>query len=652
MSPQIIRRRVLLGGAVSALAFTPSRTAQADTTFTNFGFAATGAPTARTMPDRLADVINVKDWGAIGNGSNDDTAAIQAAISYALSTAGGKQAGGRVFFPCGSYKISPPGLIVGSTNPNADLLLVGSGRNVGTLISGNINGWLISKGSNPSFYDNLVAFEDINLVNGFAMSSRVPGTGVNTGCIKISGTVQTIKNSNMSGMVLIDASQANGCTIFNVYGGGNDSRGSPDGINTANSIYPEPRYGIGIYLGNSCVAMNCRLQGSYYIGFALSGTGAAALACGAESGTIGARLGWAPGIPLTMTASGAAGNTTLTFGGGKTGVVTGMTASGWNIADGTMVTNVTSNSVTIAPGLTGALPSGSVVVFTVDAPAKAASVQGLQTERTVQPIDLFNCQGCLVAGNALTGQIGLPDPQLCTLSWVPTGGGTVTVTTAAPHDLPSTMSNFPLVIDTTGTGIPNVGGAWTPTWFRYCTYVNSTSFTYHLAVNPGAGVSANWNYGLRYDMRFRKVRETAVIGNSNGVVAAYAEADFNYLGDSNTIHAYNIYQCNNGTSSGFFAPVTTRNLAGWSFAQYGKASLGVNSVATLTSLAGLMSFADLPSDSTGAVYQGGPIEGQEYTIKDCTLTASGNFAAVVGVGQSGGTNHVKVRYDGTSWRII
>jgi hypothetical protein len=87
MSPQIIRRRVLLGGAVSALAVTPSRTAQADTTFENFGFAATGAPTARTMPDRLSDIINVKDWGALGNQVANDTAAIQAAINYSLAMA-------------------------------------------------------------------------------------------------------------------------------------------------------------------------------------------------------------------------------------------------------------------------------------------------------------------------------------------------------------------------------------------------------------------------------------------------------------------------------------------------------------------------------------------------------------------------------------
>lgn len=50
-------------------------------------------------------VVNVKDYGAVGNGVNDDTAAIQAAINAAASGSGG---GGVVFVPSGSYIISSP----------------------------------------------------------------------------------------------------------------------------------------------------------------------------------------------------------------------------------------------------------------------------------------------------------------------------------------------------------------------------------------------------------------------------------------------------------------------------------------------------------------------------------------------------------------
>jgi hypothetical protein len=36
--------------------------------FVNYGFPATGATTNRRMPDRLAEIHNVKDFGAAGDG--------------------------------------------------------------------------------------------------------------------------------------------------------------------------------------------------------------------------------------------------------------------------------------------------------------------------------------------------------------------------------------------------------------------------------------------------------------------------------------------------------------------------------------------------------------------------------------------------------
>jgi hypothetical protein len=57
---------------------------------------ATGSTTARTLANRFADVVNVKDFGAVGDGIADDTAAIQAALTAVPS-------GGSLFFPTGTY---------------------------------------------------------------------------------------------------------------------------------------------------------------------------------------------------------------------------------------------------------------------------------------------------------------------------------------------------------------------------------------------------------------------------------------------------------------------------------------------------------------------------------------------------------------------
>jgi len=70
---------------------------------------ATGASASRTFADRFADIVNVKDYGALGNGVANDAASIQAAFDAAFGSAAsphgsaGATTNRPVFFPNGNY---------------------------------------------------------------------------------------------------------------------------------------------------------------------------------------------------------------------------------------------------------------------------------------------------------------------------------------------------------------------------------------------------------------------------------------------------------------------------------------------------------------------------------------------------------------------
>ena len=89
-------------------------------------------------------MVNVKDWGALGDGSTDDTDAIQAAIGFActLGQPPNNICGSIVFFPAGVYIISKGGSVPLYVNQpalhGANVTLVGSGRDV-TVLRGNYN---------------------------------------------------------------------------------------------------------------------------------------------------------------------------------------------------------------------------------------------------------------------------------------------------------------------------------------------------------------------------------------------------------------------------------------------------------------------------------------------------------------------------------
>lgn len=72
--------------------------------FANTDFAINNTQTLRTLYERFNDIINVKDFGAVGDGVTDDTAAIQAAINSTHHANTGIR--DIVFFPSGKYKVS------------------------------------------------------------------------------------------------------------------------------------------------------------------------------------------------------------------------------------------------------------------------------------------------------------------------------------------------------------------------------------------------------------------------------------------------------------------------------------------------------------------------------------------------------------------
>lgn len=66
----------------------------------NTSLVAAGSITSRSLVNRFADVRNVKDFGAIGDGTTDDTSAFQAAINSIPSI------GGSIYVPAGRYKVT------------------------------------------------------------------------------------------------------------------------------------------------------------------------------------------------------------------------------------------------------------------------------------------------------------------------------------------------------------------------------------------------------------------------------------------------------------------------------------------------------------------------------------------------------------------
>lgn len=132
---------------------------------------ATGGTKERSLADRAADVFNVKDFHAVGDGATDDSAAIQATID-ACKAAGG----GVVFFPRGRYRCASRLKVQNTTTSNIYICFVGQGAGnanvpstmAGSILVGDTGGILLDLAGCSFFYGS-----NFGIASGSASPSTI-----------------------------------------------------------------------------------------------------------------------------------------------------------------------------------------------------------------------------------------------------------------------------------------------------------------------------------------------------------------------------------------------------------------------------------------------------------------------------------------------
>ncbi|PWT88193.1 MAG: hypothetical protein C5B54_11015 [Acidobacteria bacterium] len=249
------------------------------------------------------------------------------------------------------------------------------------------------------------------------------------------------------------------------------------------------------------------------------------------------------------------------------------------------------------------------------------SILGNWMDRCEIGIDAPNSRSTTVTANVVTGDTGTCNSApISSMVWS-SGDHSVTVNTAAAHNIPIDTTKLILdVADTVQWGIPSNG-------ITSISNITSTSFRYAgPASTPPAFASGTWNYPLNMAIRAHSITNCSFMANAlTGM--AYANGSVNLqphlFGWSNLMMAMNV-PC--GWVGPYDSSASFKYISCWTD--------GHTPPNTLR-------FSWLPGG--GLAREPGPMEGQEYNVMDCQTAAFGDI--VIG----GGTNHYKVRHNASNW---
>jgi hypothetical protein len=150
----------------------------------------TGSTTSRSLGARAGDIINVKDFGAVGDGVHDDTTNVQAAFDAAFGPASSPHGNANrflnvpVYFPAGTYKITAPlyltyvvgGWIFGA-GENCTRIEYGGSLSGNTVIANGITPLIMTNGFSYSRMERLnLAISGANTTAFYLFQDGTQGT--------------------------------------------------------------------------------------------------------------------------------------------------------------------------------------------------------------------------------------------------------------------------------------------------------------------------------------------------------------------------------------------------------------------------------------------------------------------------------------------
>ena len=254
------------------------------TVFYTWGFPATGATANRTMPVRLGEVVNVKDWGAVGDGT-DDVTFIQDAIDHCIS-----QGGGTIFFPTGSYGIASA-LDTGSEDPGIAIRFFGVGKRASVI-------QIINPYFTPAIHKHASTYCTLENITAMSLPSvRMGRDGASLLACQFDVTQPDTIGADLANII---GGSIRDCDFSSQGMAVND----PDSDGEIPGTAPRT---IGFAVGSAGLIADSRGGSGVEVAFALSRNGSACISCSAEVCGVGVRVGWGvtAGVPTEVASYGA-----------------------------------------------------------------------------------------------------------------------------------------------------------------------------------------------------------------------------------------------------------------------------------------------------------------------------------------------------------